>query len=392
MVGKLLQASDDAIDLSMVDPNTGIAAMQTADEAYQNVSRAISELVGAQERAAEVGLAQISDSESRSLVVSLALLGVAVIVSITLAVVCGRNTTRQLASTIASVDAFAEGDLGKPFHTRGADEVGDLLRSLERMRVKLVGMMTVIKESSQSIQTATSEIAAGSFDLSGRTEETAANLQRTSEAVRALSAAIKLTLSSAGQANQLAAGASEVADKGGQVVDQVVTTMGDISGASRRIGDIIAVIDGIAFQTNILALNAAVEAARAGEQGRGFAVVAGEVRGLAQRSATAAKEINVLIADSVSKVSAGSTLVASAGSTMSDIVDQVRKMSALIGEISSSMIEQSSGIEQVESVVGQVDEMTQQNAALVEQSAAAAESLRFQTERMNESVSAFRLS
>ena len=264
---------------------------------------------------------------------------------------------------------------------------------------KLIAAMRKVEEAiaqvrqvSDSIGTASGEIARGNADLSARTEQTASNLQQAASSMEQLTGTVAHSAESAAQANQLASSAAQVARRGGEVVGQVVATMEDIHASSRKIADIIGVIDGIAFQTNILALNAAVEAARAGEQGRGFAVVAGEVRGLAQRSAEAAREIKALIGSSVEKVEAGSRLVAEAGTTMTDIVASVQRVSDIIGEISAAAREQSSGIGQVNAAVADLDRATQQNAALVEQSAAAAESLKEQARRLMHAISAFRMS
>ncbi|MDP1646522.1 MAG: methyl-accepting chemotaxis protein, partial [Thiobacillus sp.] len=249
-----------------------------------------------------------------------------------------------------------------------------------------------IKESVDAINTASKEIAAGNNDLSQRTEQQASSLEETASSMEELTSTVKQNADNAKQANQLAIGASNVAGKGGAVVGQVVHTMSSINESSRKIVDIISVIDGIAFQTNILALNAAVEAARAGEQGRGFAVVAAEVRNLAQRSAAAAKEIKTLIGDSVDKVENGSKLVAEAGSTMEEIVNAIKRVTDIMAEISAASSEQSAGIEQVNQAVGQMDEITQQNAALVEQATAAAESLQEQAGKLAQLVDTFKLS
>ena len=259
------------------------------------------------------------------------------------------------------------------------------------VRQRLADSLRAVQEAADSVRMAAGEIASGNADLSRRTEHQASSLQQTAASMEQMNATVKNNADTARQANQLAAHASTAATRGGAVVDQVVTTMSDITAASRRIADIIGTIDGIAFQTNILALNAAVEAARAGEQGRGFAVVASEVRILAQRSAEAAKQIKALIGDSVQKVELGASLVGTAGSTMQDIVTQVKRVSDLIGEITSAAGEQSQGIEQVGQAVNQLDQATQQNAALVEQSAAAAESLKVQADRLAEAVGVFRL-
>jgi methyl-accepting chemotaxis protein len=258
------------------------------------------------------------------------------------------------------------------------------------MQNSLSRIVGEVRNSTDSIGTASQQIASGNQDLSARTEQAASNLQETAASMEQLTSTVRQSADAARQANQLAASAAEIAVRGGQVVGQVVTTMDEINHSSKKISDIIGVIDGIAFQTNILALNAAVEAARAGEQGRGFAVVAGEVRNLAQRSAEAAKEIKGLIGASVDKVEAGSKLVADAGQTMSEIVGSVQRVSDIIGEITAASGEQSDGIGQVNVAVTQLDQMTQQNAALVEESAAAAESLKDQAQRLAQVIQIFR--
>ncbi|WP_249931239.1 methyl-accepting chemotaxis protein [Ramlibacter sp. 2FC] len=303
-----------------------------------------------------------------------------------------RTTTGSVRAALQLAEAVAAGDLGTQVRARGRDEVGQLLRALGAMNDSLVRVVTTVRASSDSIATGSSQIATGNADLSQRTEEQASNLQQTAASMEQLSSTVRNNADTARQASTLAGQASEVAAKGGEVVGRVVETMEEINHASRKIADIIGVIDGIAFQTNILALNAAVEAARAGEQGRGFAVVAGEVRSLAQRSATAAREIKALIGDSVEKVDAGSKLVDEAGSTMGDIVNQVRKVTDLISEISAATIEQTAGIGQVNDAVTQLDQVTQQNAALVEESAAAAESLSHQAQQLVRAVALFKLS
>jgi len=272
----------------------------------------------------------------------------------------------------------------------GMDVHAPLALELKALLGRTASAIATVREATHGMQTASSEIASGNQDLSQRTEQTASSLQQTASSMEELTATVRQSADAARQANQLAGSAAEVAQRGGGVVQQVVGTMDEISASSRRIADIIGVIDGIAFQTNILALNAAVEAARAGEQGRGFAVVAGEVRNLAQRSAQAAKEIKELINASVDRVQGGSELVQQAGATMQEIVQSVQRVSDIIGEISSAATEQSEGIAQVNTAVNQLDEMTQQNAALVEQSAAAAASLRDQADRMAQAVAVFR--
>ncbi len=285
-----------------------------------------------------------------------------------------------------ALSALADGNLAVNIPT--ASE-GSLLHSLKRLALSLQSTMGEIHLATQSISVASREIAAGNQDLSVRTEQTASNLQRTASSMDSLTGAVQQSADAARQANQLAATAAEVAARGGQVVGEVVSTMDDINQSSKKIADIIGVIDGIAFQTNILALNAAVEAARAGEQGRGFAVVASEVRSLASRSAEAAREIKGLISASVEKVESGSRLVFAAGNTMDEIVGSVRKVGDIIGEITAASAAQSDGIVAVNAAIIQLDQMTQQNAALVEQSAAAAESLKGQTQILSHAVSVF---
>jgi len=302
-----------------------------------------------------------------------------------------RTVSQPLAGLTAAVTAVGQGDLTQPFHSDRADEIGTLVREVEGMRQRYLQTLRQVQSSASSIHTASAEIASGAQDLSGRTEQAASSLEQTAASMEQLTSTVRQSAEASQQANRLAASASEVAARGGAVVGQVVATMSDINDSSRRIADIIGVIDGIAFQTNILALNAAVEAARAGEQGRGFAVVASEVRSLAQRSATAAREIKALISTSVEKVDNGERLVREAGSTMDEIVASVQRVSAMLAEITAAASEQSQGIGQVNTAVTQLDQMTQQNAALVEQSAAASESLQEQAARLSEAVKVFHL-
>jgi methyl-accepting chemotaxis protein len=301
-----------------------------------------------------------------------------------------RNVSQPLGELTQAVTTVAQGDLSHAFVSHRKDEIGRLVREVESMRLRFLGMMRELRSATDSISTASVEIASGNQDLSARTEQAASSLEETAASMEQLTSTVRQSADAARQANQLAASAAEIAVRGGQVVGQVVTTMDEINHSSKKISDIIGVIDGIAFQTNILALNAAVEAARAGEQGRGFAVVAGEVRNLAQRSAQAAKEIKGLIGASVDKVETGSKLVADAGQTMSEIVGSVQRVSDIIGEITAAAGEQSDGIGQVNVAVTQLDQMTQQNAALVEESAAAAESLKDQAARLDQVVRVFR--
>ncbi len=302
-----------------------------------------------------------------------------------------RSIQQPLGLANDAAARIAEGDLSMALDSDRKDEFGDLLRSLSTMSLSLGRMVHQVRQSTDSIATASSEIASGNNDLAARTEQTASNLQQTAASMDNLTQTVRQSADNANQASALAANASSVAQKGGEVVKQVVVTMEEINASSTKISDIIGVIDGIAFQTNILALNAAVEAARAGEQGRGFAVVASEVRSLAQRSAQAAKEIKGLIGTSVEKVESGARLVAEAGSTMSDIVQSVKRVTDIVGEITAAATEQSTGINEINRAVVNLDQMTQQNSALVEQSAAAATSMREQAGQLATAVAVFKV-
>jgi len=315
--------------------------------------------------------------------------GVVFVLGLVLSFVLVRSITRPLNRAVELSDAIAAGNLTVSADDDRQDEFGHLLRSVSQMAARLRSLVAEVRSGVDSMSNASVEIATGNHDLSARTEQTAANLQQTAASMEELTATVTQSADTARQANQLASTAAQAATRGGEVVAQVVESMQHITNSSRKIADIIGVIDGIAFQTNILALNAAVEAARAGEQGRGFAVVASEVRGLAQRSAEAAKEIKNLIGASVNTVETGSGQVAQAGQTMDEIVASVRRVSDLIGEITASSNEQRDGIGQVNQAVSNLDQMTQQNAALVEESAAAAASLRDQAQRLSEVVSVF---
>ncbi|MBU0829886.1 MAG: HAMP domain-containing protein [Gammaproteobacteria bacterium] len=315
--------------------------------------------------------------------------GVVFALGLVLSFVLVRSITRPLHRAVELSDAIASGNLTVSAHDDRQDEFGHLLRSVSQMAARLRGLVSEVRSGVDSMSNASVEIATGNHDLSARTEQTAANLEETAASMEKLTATVTQSADTARQANQLASTAAQAATRGGEVVAQVVESMQHITHSSRKIADIIGVIDSIAFQTNILALNAAVEAARAGEQGRGFAVVASEVRGLAQRSAEAAKEIKGLINASVETVETGSGQVTQAGQTMEEIVSSVRRVSDLIGEITASSNEQRDGIGQVNQAVSNLDQMTQQNAALVEESAAAASSLRDQAQRLAEVVSVF---
>ncbi|KRI01263.1 methyl-accepting chemotaxis protein [Curvibacter sp. PAE-UM] len=370
-------------------------AQKTVNEQYTPAVNAyvatLHELVELEERAEQRYAEEIS--EARGLTIKIAGGSIAVILAAILAgaAVLIRSIREPLREANELASRIAQGDLSVRIDTSRGDEFGDLMKSLARMNDSLAQMVQQVRQSTDSIATASAEIATGNHDLSVRTEQTSSNLQSTASAMEELTSTVSHSADNARQASQLASSASTVAQKGGTVVQEVVTTMGEINASSKKISDIIGVIDGIAFQTNILALNAAVEAARAGEQGRGFAVVAGEVRSLAGRSAEAAKEIKALINTSVQKVDSGARLVSQAGDTMNEIVQSVRRVADVISEITAAAGEQSTGIAQVNTSIANLDQMTQQNAALVEQSAAAAQSLREQADQLAQAVAVFKL-
>ncbi|BCG02288.1 methyl-accepting chemotaxis protein (plasmid) [Paraburkholderia sp. PGU19] len=336
-------------------------------------------------------VAKAQDAFQSARIWTVALSALALLVGAFIAVVITRSIVGPLRRSVDVAETVARGDLTAAIHVEGADELSQLLGALRNMNERLQDTVSRVRSSSESIATGSSQIAAGNTDLSQRTEEQAASLEETAASIEELTATVKQNAENASQGNALAARASETAARGGEVVSRVVDTMHGISTSSQQVAQIISVIEGIAFQTNILALNAAVEAARAGEQGRGFAVVAGEVRTLAQRSAAAAKEIKDLIGESVSRVNSGTALVDEAGRTMGEIVQSVRQVSDLMGEISAASGEQHRGIEQVNVAISQMDEVTQQNAALVEQASAATQSMASQAATLRELVSVFRL-
>ena len=339
------------------------------------------------QRAVQAGAAQYRQSAS-------GMMGIGALVLLASAIIgflMTRSITQPLKSALAVAQKVAAGDLTSRFAITSSDETGQLQLALQQMNANLVKMIEDVRAGTTTIATASGQIASGNMDLSARTEKQASALQETASSIEELAATVKQNADNARQANALALTASDVATQGGRVVSEVVETMAGIDTASRKIVDIIGVIDGIAFQTNILALNAAVEAARAGEQGRGFAIVAAEVRSLAQKSAAAAREIKALIGDSVGKVEAGSRLVEQAGATIQEVMASVHRVTDIMAEISTASEEQSTGIGQVNQAVTQMDQMTQQNAALVEQGASAAASLHTQAENLSRVVSAFRL-
>ncbi|MGZ8292967.1 MAG: methyl-accepting chemotaxis protein [Telluria sp.] len=335
--------------------------------------------------------AEAAAVSSRTQFLILMLAAAAVGISLGIAVLTTRSITGPLSYAVKVARRVAEGDLTSVINIKSRDEMGQMLEALKHMNASLIKIVADVRVGTESISSASGQIASGNLDLSIRTEQQAASLGNTSGSIRELSETVQQNADNARQANQLAANASEVAVRGGSVVSRVVDTMGSITASSKKIVDIIGVIDGIAFQTNILALNAAVEAARAGEQGRGFAVVASEVRSLAQRSAAAAKEIKNLIGDSVDKVQEGSALVEQAGVTMREVVDSVRRVTDIMAEITAASQEQSAGIAEVKHTILEMDETTQQNAALVEEAAAAASSMQDQAANLARVVSVFKL-
>lgn len=378
------------------------------------IERLLTEFSAGKDKAAmdtfRAGIAELAKAESALLVVrseSLASIGAISTYTLTLGGIAlcvltgvlGFALTRNLFGQLGGepmlaaqvADRVARGNLSETVVVRRGD-TSSVMANLARMQASLAEVVTHVRSNSESVATASAEISQGNADLSQRTEEQASALEETAATMEQLGSTVRNNADNAKQANQMAQGASAVATQGGEVVSKVVVTMQGINDSSRKIGDIIGVIDGIAFQTNILALNAAVEAARAGEQGRGFAVVAGEVRTLAQRSADAAKEIKALIGRSVEQVEQGTLLVDDAGKSMSEIITAIQKVADIVGEISSASVEQSSGVQQVGDAVGQMDQVTQQNAALVEQSAAAAESLKNQAQQLVQAVAVFKLS
>jgi len=366
----------------------GAKRMQVA---YNELAGADDALRKFQFDAAKAGYDDVQASFHQFRMVSIGALVAGALAALLSYMALSRAIARPLSEALVHFDAIAAGDLRRQVAVTSRDEMGQILEGIAKMQRSLIETVRAVRGGSESIATATREIAAGNIDLSSRTEEQASALQQTASSMEELTGTVKQNADNARQASALAANASEIANKGSAVVGQVVGTMGEINQSSAKIADIISIIEGIAFQTNILALNAAVEAARAGEDGRGFAVVAGEVRSLAQRSSAAAKEIKELIDTSVDRVQSGSALVDEAGRTMGEIISAVQRVTDIMGEIAAASEEQSGGIDQVARAVTQMDEVTQQNAALVEEAAAAASSLEDQADKLRQAVAVFQL-
>ena len=393
-IRKTYIASRDKVSQLKADGETSEAEatlINTFVPAAQEYLKLLGELLSLQRASLDAKAAEVAQIESSSKTYFLILAALALVIGSFSAWRLTQGITRPLKNAVAVARRVADGDLTVNIAVNGSDETAQLMQALHDMTASLDGIVGQVRLGTDSIATASSQIASGNQDLSARTEEQASALQQTAASMEQLTTTVKQNADSASQANQLALSASGVASRGGQVVSQVVDTMGAISDSSRKIADIIGVIDSIAFQTNILALNAAVEAARAGEQGRGFAVVASEVRSLASRSAEAAKEIKQLIQTSVTKVEEGSLQVGQAGQTMDEIVSSVQRVTDIMGEITAASQEQTSGLEQINRAVSEMDLVTQQNAALVEESTAAAQSMQQQTADLSRMVSVFRL-
>jgi methyl-accepting chemotaxis protein len=379
------------VALAFQDKQAALDQMDAFNAAFKRVKTemgALNEQIALRSGATQ---AQSARSANQAITAIVAAMALAVAVLLAASIVISRSIVRPLRRAVQIAESVATGDLSSNIDVRGSDEAAQLLAALRRMNGSLVQLVGTVRHASDSIASGSGQIAVGSQDLSQRTEEQASNLQQTAASMEQISATVRANADTTRQATDMAVAASQSAALSGGAVEQLVATMGEITQASRRITDIIGVIDGIAFQTNLLALNAAVEAARAGEQGRGFAVVAAEVRTLAQRTASAAKEIKTLIGASVEKVGAGERQAAHAGETMAEVLRKVQEMSALISEISSATGEQTKGIAEVSLAVTQIDQVTQSNASLVEESAAAANSLSQEAERLVEAVSRFRL-
>jgi methyl-accepting chemotaxis protein len=397
-IGDKLQASKAAfakieplaIDLAKAR-DLRAAVMGEATTASDALHQAVQAASAYSVAASRQSVARAEQAYGATLAIVLTVTAAMVLGGTVIAVAITRSTVRPLRAAIDAASRVAGGDLSSDIHATGDDELAQLLRAFSTMQDGLRRIVSELRGASEQVDSAARDIAAGNHDLSGRTEAQAASLEQTAASMVELTATVRQSAGTAQQANQLAIGASGAAGRGAEVVDQVVGTMGEISASSRKIGEIIGVIDGIAFQTNILALNAAVEAARAGEQGRGFAVVASEVRSLAQRSAQAAKEIKALIMASGEKVESGARLVDDAGRTIQEVRRQIESVTGMVGEIHHATAEQSNGIGQVNAAMGQLDESTQRNAALVEQASAAAETLKAQARQLTQLTQSFKL-
>lgn len=394
--GKRNAVQDRVVALARQDQATAIAVLTSEETPLWRQARAdLLKLIKDKNEAVKIAKAALADHTRSMLMFSFVLAAAAIVIGAAVAYWLTRDLTRQLggepgyAAAIAA--SIAAGDLAIRIDVDDEANSASLMFAMRTMQQSLAALVLKVREGTHTITTASGEIAAGNLDLSARTEEQASSLEETAASMEELTSTVQQNTENVRQANELATKASQVAAKGGEVVEQVVGTMGSINESAKRIVDIIGVIDGIAFQTNILALNAAVEAARAGEQGRGFAVVASEVRNLAQRSAAAAKEIKTLIGDSVGKVDLGSKLVTAAGDTMNDVVASVKRVTDIMGEITLAGQEQSAGIAQVNQAIAQMDQVTQQNAALVEEAAAAADSMQVQAQELLAVVSTFKL-
>ncbi len=387
----LLEPVLKQVEGAQIDGAVAMAYASKADDTLAALKKNTEDIKAAQEEIVSAASEKMASQATAASLQRLALVALTLCLFIPLMWLTLRSVCRPLDRAVAVASRIAQGDLNSPIHAPGRDETAQLMQALKTMQASLRAVVGNVRDSADSINVASREVAIGNQDLSRRTELTASNLQQTVSSMTLLTRNVQQSAESGGQANRLASKAAEVAARGATVVSKVVSTMDEINASSQKIADITGVIDSIAFQTNILALNAAVEAAQAGEQGRGFAVVAGEVRSLASRSAQAAKEIKELIADSVDRVQAGAGLVAQAGQNMQEIVVSVQQVSDIIGEVTRAASEQSEGIGRINAAVGELEQMTQQNAALVEQSAAASESLKEQAAKLSQVVATFHL-
>jgi methyl-accepting chemotaxis protein len=393
MIQKYARGNEEIVKLAKEDNAEGMKALVQGEErkVQRHVIDVVEEFLKIQEERKAVRLKDAKTAESLAALTMYCLMAGALLIAVAMAFLITRSIGRALAYAMNSVEQVAKGDLTASIEVTSQDEIGQLLQSLKKMNASLGTIVSEVRSSSDSVSTASEQISIGNAELSARTEQQASSLEETAASMEELASTVRQNAQNAKQATEFAVSAAELAGKGGEVVERVVKTMEEIQASSKKISEIIGVIDGIAFQTNILALNASVEAARAGEQGRGFAVVASEVRNLAQRSATAAKEIKGLISDSVQNVDAGAELVDEAGRTITDVVKSVKRVSGAIAEIAAATGEQSTGINQVNEAVTELDRVTQQNAQLVDESANASESARQQAVRLAAAVAVFKV-